>query len=225
MIYDEGSNSRERSKKNEDSNTVERMKKQAVTVVAKTGKILSGFQDSNGIPGLVLRLFDGSLHRGVPEDKGYEMIQFDGYDIFLGVEIGKIVGLDKARTSDIYTLFERMSEIRTLIKRSLQSGKQPNGSMLSDLRDHEIEFWHRFTLSSSCIIFAIMGVAFGVVRTRTVRSNSFIICLLILLVYYVFDGLGESWARSGKVPAGVGLWLSNFILFILSTISFRRVMH
>jgi len=68
-----------------------------------------------------------------------------------------------------------------------------------------------------------MGVAFGVIRTRTVRSNSFLICLLVLLFYWGIYSLGTNLAGDGKVPAVIGMWAANAVLLPIALFTLRRV--
>src|SRR5690606_37031764 len=86
-----------------------------------------------------------------------------------------------------------------------------------------VEYWKRFALAASCFIFALMGVAFGVIRTRTVRSNSFLICLGVLLFYWGVYSLGHNLASDGKVPAFIGMFAANCILLVIALFTLRRV--
>lgn len=193
----------------------ERDNQQPVTVVARTGQILANYQDAKGVPGLILRLFDGSLHRGNPSKRLYEMTQFDVYDIFLRMETAKVVGVDQPKTMDIATLHSKMTE--------LQAKPALNSIETKELIDFSVEYWKRIALPITCIIFAILGVAFGVIRTRTVRSNSFLICLLVLLVYYGVYSLGYNLASEGKLNPLIGMWSANLVLFITAVVALKRV--
>jgi lipopolysaccharide export system permease protein len=201
----------------------EREKSLPITVVAHDGKIINNLQDQNGVPGLMLRLFDGSLHRGDPAKNIYEKTKFDIYDIFLRIETSKVIGVDVPKTMDVSTLRQRLNEI----KEKMKAGKLTDISQLSrderlDYINFGVEYWKRFALSFSCIIFALMGVAFGVVRTRTVRSNSFLICLLVLLFYWVIYSAGHNLASDGKIPAIVGMWTANIVLLFIALFALRR---
>jgi lipopolysaccharide export system permease protein len=197
----------------------ERKKDTAVTVVAHNGEILANLQDQNGIPGLVLRLFKGSLHRSDPLKNIYEKTNFDVYDIFLRIETAKVVGVEVPKTMDISVLHKRLQELR----QKITAGVILQGDERLDYINFGVEYWKRMALSFSCFIFAIMGVAFGVVRTRTVRSNSFLICLLVLLVYWGVYSVGHNFASDGKVPAFVGMWSANLLLLIIALVTLRRV--
>jgi len=201
----------------------ERKDQLPVTVVAKAGQILNNLQDENGIPGLVLRLFNGSMHRSDPAKYMYEKTDFDLYDIFLRIETAKVVGVEVPKTMDIGALKLRIDEVRALQKKTGQKLEQLSNTDRLDYINYSCEYWKRFALAVSCMIFALMGVAFGVVRTRTVRSNSFLICLVVLLVYYVIYSYGFSLASEGKVPAIVGTFTANLIAFLIASFTLVKV--
>lgn len=196
----------------------ERKKETPVSVVARSGVILSNLQDQSGIPGLVLRLFQGSLHRSDSAKNIYEKTDFDVYDIFLRIETGKVVGVEIPKTMDIGVLGKRLREVRQKIKAGIELTENER----LDYINFGVEYWKRLALSFSCIIFAVMGVAFGVVRTRTVRSNSFLICLIVLLFYWGVYSLGNKFASDGKIPAFVGMWAANLLLLVIATFTLRR---
>lgn len=200
----------------------ERKEGMPVTVVARNGQILNNLQDAAGTPGLVLRLFQGNLHRGNPAKDLYEKTDFDVYDIFLKVETAKVVGVDVPKTMDISLLRARLNELRAKMK----AGTPFEQLALEERQDYityGVEFWKRLALASSCLIFALMGVAFGVIRTRTVRSNSFLICLMVLLFYWGVYSLGHNLSSDGKVPAFIGMFAANVVLLVIALFTLRRV--
>lgn len=199
----------------------EREKSAPITIIANRGRIINNLQDSNGVPGLLLRLFDGSLHRGDPEKNLYERTLFDVYDIFLRIETAKVVGVDVPKTMDIGTLKKRIDEVKVKLQKHKLEELEVNDRL--DYINYGVEYWKRFALSASCVIFALMGVAFGVIRTRTVRSNSFLICLLVLLGYWSLYSLGHNLASDGKIPAALGMWASNAVLLVVALFTLRRV--
>lgn len=201
----------------------ERKDQLPVTVVAKTGQILNNLQDENGVPGLVLRLFSGSMHRSDPANNTYEKTDFDLYDIFLRIETAKVVGVEVPKTMDITSLKRRMDEVSEIQRKGNLKLEQLSRTERLDYINYSCEYWKRYALAVSCMIFALMGVAFGVVRTRTVRSNSFIICLVVLLVYYMIYSYGFSLASDGKIPAIVGTFTANVIAFLIAFVTLIRV--
>jgi lipopolysaccharide export system permease protein len=201
----------------------ERKEGSPVTVVARSGRILNNLQDENGIPGLVLRLFNGSVHKGTPEKELYEKTDFDVYDIFLRIETAKVVGVEIPKTMDMGVLRKRVLEVAEIQKkRGVTFDKLEENERL-DYINYNAEYWKRVALATSCLIFALMGVAFGVIRMRSVRSNSFIICLGVLLLYWCVYSFGFSLASEGKVSAFVGTFAANFLMLAIALHTLRKV--
>lgn len=201
----------------------ERKENQPVTVVARTGQILNNIQDEDGTPGLLLRLFSGSLHRGDASKDLYEKTDFDIYDIFLRIETAKVGGVETSKTMDIGEIRKRMDATEAkMLKQKITLKQLPENERV-DYLSLGVEYWNRFALAASCVVFALMGVAFGVVRTRTVRSNSFLICLGVLLFYWSLYSAGFSLASQGKVPGVVGSFAANFLMLFIAIFTLRRV--
>jgi lipopolysaccharide export system permease protein len=200
----------------------EREEKTPITIVARSGRIINNLQDAQGTPGLVLRLFQGSMHSGNPSENIYEKTDFDVYDIFLRIETAKVVGVDVPKTMDISVLKKRIDEVKARMESGVAFDQLTRNEQL-DYINFGVEYWKRFALSFSCLIFALMGVAFGVIRTRTVRSNSFLICLLVLLFYWGVYSLGHNLASEGKIPAFIGMWSANVVLLVIALYTIRRV--
>lgn len=185
-----------------------------ISVVAKHGKIFNNQRDAAGVPGIILRLFNGSMHRSNPITQLYEYVEFSTYDIFLRMATAKVVGVEKPRTMDFTTLRRRIEFME----------KKPD-KILEDYRETnrlKVEYWARFALSFACIIFAVMGVGFGTVRTRTVRSNSLMICILVMLGYWTLHSGGARWGEEGILPPFVAMWMANVILVIISILAIRK---
>lgn len=200
----------------------ERKSSDPVTIVAKHGKIMGDVQDAEGMPGLLMRLYDGNLQKVDPLKNTVEMVEFGTYDIFLKIETGKFAGIEKPKTLDITDLKQKIVSLKE--EYGGTSRDHPRSAQLfADINQHIVEYWKRYALAVSCIIFAFMGVAFGVVRTRTVRSNSFLICLGVLVFYWVIYSVGDNLATAGRIPAPIGVWSANLILFIVSVYALRKV--
>jgi lipopolysaccharide export system permease protein len=194
----------------------ERKEGQPVTVVARNGRILNNVQDENGVPGLVLRLFNGSLHKGTPSKDLYEKTDFDVYDIFLRIETAKVVGVEIPKTMDMGVLRHRVLEVLAKQQKLGIPFSKLGESERLDYINFNAEYWKRIALAVSCMIFALMGVAFGVIRTRSVRSNSFIICLGVLLIYWAVYSYGFSLASEGRISAFTGTFAANFLMLAIA---------
>ncbi len=184
-----------------------------VFIAAKSGRIFNNQRDVEGAPGILLRLFDGTMHRSDALKSTYEYIEFDTYDIFLRLTTSKVVGVEKPKTMSFSSLRRRIQV--------LESREELVHEEFREMNRLKVEFWKRYGLSFACVVFSILGVGFGVVRTRTVRSNSLLICLVVMLGYWLLHTVGLRWGEEGYVPPFVAMWISNLLLAIIAVMALR----
>ena len=126
-----------------------------LSVVAQHGKIFNNQRDANGVPGIILRLFNGSMHRNNPKNELYEYVEFSTYDIFLRMATSKVVGVEKPKTMDFGSLRRRLEYMQKLPNKVWEDYREINRL--------KVEYWTRFALSFACLIFSGLGVGFGTV--------------------------------------------------------------
>ncbi len=185
-----------------------------VSIAAKSGQIFNNQRDAEGTPGILLRLFDGTMHRNDLTRSTYEYVEFETYDIFLRLTTSRVVGVEKPKTMNFSKLKRRIKFLEgkeTLIHEEFRERNRL-----------KVEFWKRYGLSFTCVVFALLGVGFGVVRTRTVRSNSLLICLVVMVAYWLLYSVGLRWGEEGYVPPFVAMWASNVLLAIVAIIVLKK---
>lgn len=85
-----------------------------------------------------------------------------------------------------------------------------------------VEKHKRFALPMACLVFALTGVALGMVVSRGGRSSGLIIGIGVTLSYYLLFILGEDIARQGVVPVFLGVWMANISLTIFGLLMLAR---
>lgn len=94
-----------------------------------------------------------------------------------------------------------------------------------DARQWRAEVHKRLALPTACLVFALLGVGFGISNVRTGRSFGLLLGLAITITYYLLALWGQHAALAGKVPVWLGIWLANIVLAavgVLITIAQRR---
>jgi LPS export ABC transporter permease LptG/LPS export ABC transporter permease LptF len=81
-----------------------------------------------------------------------------------------------------------------------------------DQRFIKVELHLRFAIPFACIAFGIIGLPLGITNRRGGKSSGFSLSIGIILLYYILLSTGEDFARSGKVPPFIGMWLANALL-------------
>lgn len=85
----------------------------------------------------------------------------------------------------------------------------------SEAREWRAEIHKRLALPAACLVFALMGVGFGITNVRTGRSFGLLLGLAITIVYYLLALWGQHAALAGTLPVWVGMWLANIVLAAL----------
>ncbi|HEY8280315.1 MAG TPA: LptF/LptG family permease [Bdellovibrionota bacterium] len=184
------------------------------TTVAHQGIILPGQTSADGTPGVTLHLRNGKIYRPSSVQNMVEVIQFDNYDLFLALPTAKVVGVDRPMTMDV-----------TELRRKIRELNNKEGKSTEDLREInrlKMEMWTRFSFAFSCVVFALLGTAFGLTRTRSRKSNSLLICLLVMLGYWQVRTVALKFGEDGYLPPFLAVELANLLLLGLAASVFRK---
>src|SRR5690606_7170020 len=65
-----------------------------------------------------------------------------------------------------------------------------------------VEYQRRWSLPLACLIFGLIGVALGTsTNKRIAKSSGFVLCLIVIIVYWVLYVVAEGASRNGTLPA------------------------
>lgn len=165
-----------------------------ITIVAREGQIIPDTsQPGNSV---LLRLFKGQIHR--KNEAQHTVINFDSYDVML---------------NDPVKFQERKKSSSSLNFNELQILRNNEALPAEQRKDFNIEFHKRSALSFACVVFCMIGLAFGIVTNRrSGKSSGFVISVGFIIVYWIFYLSFESMVRNGHLTPGIGIWLPNIIL-------------
>ena len=182
----------------------ERDPKAPVTIIAKTGHLIQ--ESSKTGQAALLRLNDGNIHR--THQNTYTKVDFNAYDINL---FDPYEMADTKKSPPSMTL----DDLKTSLKRTDLDTK--------DRRRLELEYHRRWSLSGACLIFALLGVGLGTVTNRrSSKGGGFVVCLVLLVAYWVCYVGADNAAQNGLLPAAVSLWLVNVVFLLFSLRILRR---
>lgn len=175
-----------------------------LTVIAKSGKIITDPER----PGHAarLQLNDGSIH-SVGNGR-HTKIDFSDYTVYLS---NPIVEQMRGKSSQSYTIEELREKI-----------KAPSLKVEERL-ELETDFHRRIAIAFACILFGLIGVGLGTTSNRrNVKSGSTVICLGLIVAYWIIYVTVEGAARQGQIPPGIAMWIPNMIFLIAAAWSLRR---
>jgi lipopolysaccharide export system permease protein len=147
---------------------------------------------------VILRLFNGDIHRFEPRTRIYQKIQFNVYDLRL--ELAKTFLSVSKKLRD----FEMsIDDLKEKIKRNRSAG--------TDTTPLEVELHKRYAIPFTCIIFGLIGVPLGIQPRRSGRSHGFVSSILILLAYYISLIASEIFAVRHTIPTFLAGWAPNLL--------------
>lgn len=183
----------------------ERNESSPLTIIAKEGQLIRE-KDEKGQRAF-LRLFDGNIHR--TKQDSYTKINFDLYDINL---YDPVKYSTKIKTNLSYTMKD--------IEKALKDETLP-----LDLQTKLfIEKHRRWAISLVSIVFALLGVGLGTTTNkREAKSSGFVLCLGLVVVYWVAYASFENLAKSGALPVWIAIWTPDVLFAIGGLWSLRKV--
>ena len=173
-----------------------------LTIIAKRGEII---QDPSAPNSVLVRLFNGDIHR---KGEAHTKIKFDAYDLKMTDPIK-----EEAREKSSPSL--SIDEITALLKKP---------EVVDDQRlTLTAEYHKRWAISLVCIVFALLGVGLGTnTNRRSQKAGGMILCLIVVIAYWVIYVTCEGLARGGKVPPALAIWFPNVLFAGLTFWSLKR---
>lgn len=174
-----------------------------LTIIAKEGEVIPDPQR----PGyeVLLRLRSGEIHRQM---ETHTKISFESYDVKFS-EPFQIQEREKSPQS------LTMDEVRSLLKQGIKDAEFT--------RSLETELHKRWAITFLCIVFALIGVGLGTTTNRrAAKAGGMILCIGIIVGYWIIYVVAEGLARSGSLPVAFAIWTPNLLFGYLGFESLRR---
>jgi lipopolysaccharide export system permease protein len=90
------------------------------------------------------------------------------------------------------------------------------------INKHNIEWWKKFTLSVSCIIFFLIGAPLGAIIRKGGLGMPVVISVLFFVLWYILSLTSEKLVREGLVPGYAGMWAASVLLLIVGIFLTRK---
>lgn len=81
----------------------------------------------------------------------------------------------------------------------------------NSIRRHWAEVNKKFTLSLACIIFFFIGAPLGAIIRKGGLGMPVVVSIIIFLIYYIINSMGERAAKNGNWEIWFGTWISTFV--------------
>ena len=185
--------------------------------VAQNGIVTNEGQDR-----IRLHLVNGSQQEMSPHDSGEYSIS-----TFAETDLPVAVPPSNAQQPELVPVAAMTTA--QLLWRSVHPEKTPPprpGVPLDDpkvkSRWYRVEFHRRLALPSSCLVLALVGIPLGLSSKKGGKSTGFVLTILLVFVYYLISLMGISFGRGGKMPPGLGVWMSDIIFLFAGLVLLWR---
>lgn len=181
----------------------ERQPKSPLTIISKTGRVLQEKTPAGWKASLELK--DGKIHRTLNDT--YTQISFETYSVDL---------------FDPHESRERKKSPPSMTTSEIEERLESRELSEGERRTLDVEFHRRWSLPFACLVFGLVGVALGTsANRRHAKSSGFVVCLIIIVIYWISYVVAEGIARNGYLPAWATLWLVNLSFVVYGWRKFR----
>jgi LPS export ABC transporter permease LptF/LPS export ABC transporter permease LptG len=167
--------------------------------------VVTGTKDS-----LHLHLVNGATHEvNVADPTQYTISTFDENDTTLNLpppptQAQEVIPVQQLTTSE-------------LLRQSYYNPKK-------DLaRWYWIEFNRRIALPSACLVLVLIGIPLGLSSKKGGKGAGFVLTIVLVFIYYFISVYGVTFARNGRLPPVVGVWMANVVFGVIGVLLLWRV--
>lgn len=175
-----------------------------ITLIAKEGTIVVDSEESGH--NAKIQLSDGSIHS--MNQGNHTKIDFNDYTFYLSNPITEQYQNKSPQSFSSDDLRKKISETNLKPETRLE---------------YETEYYRRIAIAFACILFALIGVGLGTVSNRrNVKGGGSVICIGLIVAYWIIYVIVEGAARQGHVQPMIAMWIPNIIFMVAAFFSLRR---
>ena len=92
--------------------------------------------------------------------------------------------------------------------------------------DHQaalVELHYRFALPVASLVLALVGISLGLSTRKGGKAVGLILALVLFFIYYIIMAFGLSFAKQGRLPPVIGLWIANVIFAAVGVIMLSQL--
>ncbi|MDY0100200.1 MAG: LptF/LptG family permease [Bacteroidales bacterium] len=115
-----------------------------------------------------------------------------------------------------------LAEKRNVLLRAIQGIKEGTSFLASkneslhieirNIKNYEVNWNKKFTLSFACIVFFFIGAPLGAIIRKGGLGTPAVISILFFVIWYVISLSGEKLAKENLVSTFAGMWAASYIL-------------
>jgi len=111
----------------------------------------------------------------------------------------------------ISTLSNALSEARSVNDQITVRAKRLE-EMDRNLRNSQVEYQKKFTLSAACLALFLIGAPLGAIIRKGGLGLPVVVAVIFFLIYYIISTIGEKFVKGGDLSPVVGMWIAIAVL-------------
>jgi lipopolysaccharide export system permease protein len=147
-----------------------------------------------------LELKDGTIHETNDFQNEYQIIKFKGYEINLNIPNTERLEKDAMLGNRELSISQLINQINDFKEKGLPT----NVSM--------VELSKKFAIPFTCLLFGLLGAPIGVKSSRSGKSGSIAISVLIIVTYYISLIFVQNMGKIGKIEPFISVWIPNIVI-------------
>ncbi len=198
-------------------------------IMAKRGTLIKKAKDKWSLPSIRFHLEEGNIVKTKEGSDDVEKVLFEEYDFPISGSQGlnSFVTKDSMRTNEelLVVLNKYSARLTQLNKKKKLSTPEVHerNDVVKSISKTKLEYWTRFNTPLQCIIFILLGFSLGIKKGRGKSSNTGVIGMLVLVLYYVIFFTGVSLAKKGQLSPFITVFTPSFLATIAGLYFYRKL--
>jgi len=156
---------------------------------------------------LVIHLAQGMTHEIDPQNSAqYSVVSFTDTDIPVPLDQGSTAG-SESQSPPLLSVHQLMKQTRRPRERQAAL----------------VELHYRFALPVASLVLALVGISLGLSTRKGGKAVGLILTILLVFLYYIIMAFGLSFAKQGRLPPVIGLWLANVIFAVAGVLMLAQL--
>ncbi len=124
-----------------------------------------------------------------------------------------------------YFVYENSINIANTMKNTYQFTGVELVNKQGDLRNNNIEWHRKFSLSLACLILFFIGAPLGSIIRKGGLGMPLVVAIVFFLIFHLLNMFGEKFVKDDIASPFVGMWLAILVLAPLGAILTYKAMH
>lgn len=108
--------------------------------------------------------------------------------------------------------YDKVSDELRNLKQSAENFDREIQNRVTSVKQHQIEWHRKFTLSFACLVLFFVGAPLGAIIRKGGLGLPVVVGAVLFIIYYIISITGEKMAKALVIEPVMGMWISAIIL-------------